>query len=77
MKIISYKYFTNQFDFEQWQERDKPEIATVAPIISSANINNNLQNYGANGDFVIESAELTYEPAIFVTYIKHIEEEKE
>ena len=76
MRIISYKYFTNPFDFEQWQERDKPEVVTVSPIISSANINNNLQNYGAGDSFNIESAELTYEPAIFVTYVKHIEEEK-
>ena len=75
MKIISYKYFSNQSDFEMWQEKEQPEIISISPVV----VNMNIKHRFADEDFrkpstttVELGSEATYSQAIFVTFYKKV-----
>ena len=68
MKIISYKYFSNQFDFEKWQKEHNPEIIGVTPTYSGSgiqHINDYSEKYA-----VATSSDIVHDHMVFVTFYK-------
>jgi hypothetical protein len=67
MKVISYKYFSNQTDFENWQRETKPEIINISPIATNINVVNEYDNETKAKRL---GSEATYSHAIFITFYK-------
>ena len=67
MKVISYKYFSDPFAFEVWQQKEEPEIIGVTPVTNRGELTNDIDH--AN-NYAIAGASFQYSQVIFVTFYK-------
>ncbi len=62
---ISYKYFSNSNDFENWQNETNPTITSIYPIVASTEV-----QFNRNLNKKVTNSNSTNDTIIFVTYIK-------
>ena len=71
MKILSYKIFKNNNDFEKWQlehmEKDIAGVVQVQPIVATLEMKGLENKTGETNDIHMEGS---INVAIFVTYLR-------
>ena len=71
-RIISYKYFTDVFDFEEWQKAEEIEIIGITPLVPYTFVSNEKETTELGHPFISRS-EIEHGQGIFVTHAINVE----